>query len=470
MSEAGLLWPAVPAEEPLVKQVNIFSLQKRWNSLLVSFLWIFLSFSSSHAQVKKDSTKKSQNQTVNLKASKKSSAKPNVSKAALTSSSKKSRQNSSGLPRKLKPAREMTAIPEGQQSVIVSSVQTMSSHSLRGDGKALTPVYLFSLNGDMTGLNFKALHVGEQMLAVKIEQVVTFIDLLSNYRLYYQTEDKSLIEIQFVSVDFEQNLALMKMVKPDLKSYVYSWPKTMTPQTAMQFGMTPQEMLSVLTQLRSQVSPEQSRQTASAGRNPAAVIQSKLLGRAQKLTNDFVQSTEPLRIGKNMLATKPPGTRCGPKSPEVSTPGLQKEILTAWSMNCAWSEPLNLSSSLQQYIGLTSGMIYLKKGMNFSDDKRLQLIQEISGEHEKSLIQSSTNVQYSTQSHCEKSFLTDRRVDVYYCTRNFKLLPMLSDSFLIMGTLRGDEYLYTLVRASGFSAEMNQNISNKILTSLGRNL
>lgn len=388
-----------------------------------------------------------------------------------TSSKAKPKKLVTALPRKATTHRKTESALENQQAVVVPGSQPASNHQFRGDGKLLVPVYLYSATGEMTGATFKAMHVGEQMLAVKIEESVTFMDLLSNYKLYSITpEDRSLNELSFVAVNFENKLALMKMVKPDLKNFVFSWPKVIAPNMAIQFGMNASELVDVFNQMRSEIQRDQSRQTASSNRNPAAVIETKLLYRAQKLTNDFVQSTEPVRIGKNMLATKPPGTRCGPKSPEVSTSALQQQIVTAWSMDCSWSEGLEISPYVKQFIGLTSGILNLKDGALLSDEKRLQLVQELSESNEKNMQLFSKNVQYSTQSVCEKSLLTDRRVDVYYCTRNFKMLPTLSDSFVIMGTLRGNEYLYTLVRASGFSAQMNQNISNKLLTSLGRNL
>ena len=429
---------------------------------------IFFTF-GTQAQSRRPQNKSNQRETIVLKPAVRASAnKTQPSRSVAGRSAQKSKKPFVGLPKKSIPSRESTP-PQNQQAVVGASIQ--DGPAFRGDGKTVVPVYLYSATGEMTGAIFNGMQVGDQMLAVKLSESLTFIDLLSNYRLFHMSEDRSFNELILVSLNFENKFALMKMSKPDLKNFVFSWPKVIAPSVAVQFGMnSSQEMMDVLNRMRSDLQRDPSRQTASSNRNPAAVIESRLLWRAQKLTTDFIQSTDPVRIGKNVLATKPPGTRCGPRSPEVSTSALQQQVTTAWAMDCSWNESFEVSSQVRQYFAMTSGLLTLKDGNLFSDDKRLQLVQELAESNEKNMQQLSKNVQYSTQSLCERSFLTDRRVDVYYCTRNYKLLPALSDSFVIMGVLRGNEYLYTLVRSSGFSAEMNQGIANKVLTSLGRNL
>lgn len=339
-------------------------------------------------------------------------------------------------------------------------------------------IYLFSTLGGLAGPVFKGLHVGNQMVLFKLDDSVSFTDLIANYKAYLLFNDESFLELNIVTLDFERRIAVMKLVSRLPNQATFQVPKSLTPGLSRDLGFSSvNELNFTLNQVRRNFDENSrsaasvnSRNAASIQPDPMKLLEDKAILRARRLANEFIQANDVIKFGKYSLSVRTPQMQCRPSSPKILSAEIQEKISTARSLDCVMEDDAKTYSDMKQSFDTKTGVFSLKNEASLPEDIRLKILQELTHDTEISLKGQSQFVQYSTKTLCEKSVLTDQRVDVYFCSRNSKIIPSLSESFVVMGTQRGKDYLFSSFHSAGFSSDLVQSLSNKVIQLLGRNL
>lgn len=213
----------------------------------------------------------------------------------------------------------------------------------------------------------------------------------------------------------------------------------------------------------------ETRSPASLNTSAAAVIERKIQSFGDRFAEAFQSPMKRLTINNLSLAPEVTGLNCHAASPIIESEAAQSFVANATAIKCQYQDPMPYSPNFDLALRLQVGMIKIKNGQNQTDASRIELLQNLAAKEVSEVKQLSTQIKYSTPTICETSHLTDKNVDVYFCTRSLRGFRSLNDSVVIMGRSTGQSYVYNMVRASGIGSDSTQRIIQANLGVLGAN-
>jgi len=163
------------------------------------------------------------------------------------------------------------------------------------------------------------------------------------------------------------------------------------------------------------------------------------------------------------------GIPCQSASPVVTSEELQSSITGATAVGCAAETNIQLTQNFNFGFRMQAGVLKMRYGEGSNDGARSLLLQNLASREVESLHRMSAQIKSSTPATCESSHLTDKNIDVYFCTRGLRGFRSLSDSVVVIGRASGQSYIYNMMRASGFSPDSTQTILQSNISVLGAN-
>ncbi len=319
----------------------------------------------------------------------------------------------------------------------------------------------FAKAGSMYQNSVPAVVLSDRLLAVRMDKNGTLQEIASDYQFYLH--NRKYTHVRPVDIDLRSRWVLMESEIPVNFATIAPTPHSET----LFEEPTKAQMVSDIAQMRAQY--ENRRATASISPNSSDMLQSRILSEGDAWTSAFQHATARLKIDRLNLAPQVAHLRCHPDSPSVDSADLQESLSSAQGLKCESISKVKIYKGFEQGFKLSSGVLDFALHRESNETLRTRLLQELAMDEMNDLKKHGSQVEYSSPVICETSYITDSRVDAYYCTRTLRGFPALSDSVLIFGRLSGQKYVYNMVRTSGFSSQSTGSIVQTVLETMETN-
>jgi hypothetical protein len=324
---------------------------------------------------------------------------------------------------------------------------------------------VYASPGDTYQTSITAVLLSDKFAAFRLDNANTLEDLSLFSRIFVSTP--KWVQMYPVDVDMETNWVLLKSDDRLALTAKFTVAETAA-QAAHTFRYESEaQWLHDLAPVRSHALER--RGVSSVAMSGRALLEGKIRSYGDHIANVLQSSPNDLKLGSYFVAPRAEGLPCQSSSPVVTSEDLQASIYSASAVNCEAITQIYLAPNFNFGFRMQAGTLQMHSPELQVEATRVQLLQNIAAREVDSIHKMSSLVKYSTPTKCETSFLTDKNMDVYYCTRSLRGFQNLSDSIVVVGRLQGTNYLYNMIRTSGFSTDSTQDIIQANLKVLGMN-
>jgi hypothetical protein len=328
-------------------------------------------------------------------------------------------------------------------------------------GSRIVPLAYFAKAGSMYQNSMPALVLSDRLLAVRMDKNTTLQEIANDYQFYFRT--RKYTRVRPIDVDLHTRWVLMETDTP----LNFAGVKPTAHPEAVFEEPNHIQLMSDLSAIRAQNANHRS--TASAAETTNAVFAARIESEGEAWTNMFQHASAQLRIDQYNLAPQVPHMRCHPDSPAVESNDLQESVVEAQGLKCESLAKVRIYRGFDQQFKLSSGVLDFVVHREGDESVRSRLLRELASDELKDLKKNTALIEYSSPVVCEATYMTDSRIDAYYCTRSLRGFPSLSDSVLIFGRLSGQKYVYNMIRTSGFNTKSTGTIAQTILDTMETN-
>ena len=204
------------------------------------------------------------------------------------------------------------------------------------------------------------------------------------------------------------------------------------------------------------------RHVTSLGRSESEIVSGQIQSVGDKIAQSFELAKSRLIVDHQTLTPLAPGMRCHTGQPKMSHVSSQQFVSSVQGVQCELERSLDLGANLKQEFQIQTGALRFLN-MQMSSEQRWSVVKDLADSSMKNFADQSTDIARSTATRCESVEISESQSDVYFCTRGFRGLLDVNDSFLFMGRIAGGKYIYHLVRASSFSSAATQRIFQHLI-------